>query len=127
MSVGVRSPSARLAVQKLGGNIRVARLKRRFPVKDFAERMGVSERTVVRLEKGDGGVGIGTLAMACLILGELDRISGFLDAGSDDTGLLLEQERLPRRFVRKRRRGASSTAVDHNPTQSGTDDEGVGF
>ena len=90
--------------------------------------MGVSERTVSRLEKGDGGVGIGTLAMACLVLGELDRVSGFLDPGSDDTGLFMEQERLPRRIDAKRRPGASSGAAGRNPAQSGNDDdEGVGF
>ena len=122
------SPSARRALHSLGADLKVARLKRRIPVKEFAERIGVSERTVTRLEKGDGGVGIGTLAMACMVLGELDRISGFLDAGSDDTGLFMEKERLPRRIDRKRRSGTSSRAADRSPAQRGNDDdEGVGF
>lgn len=128
MTIRALSPSARRALQSLGADLRVARLKRRIPVKEFAERMGVSKRTVARLEKGDGGVGIGTLAMACMVLGELDRISGFLDAGSDDTGLLMEKGRLPRRIDTKRRPGVSSTAADRNLAQSGNDDEeGVGF
>lgn len=122
------SPSARRALQSLGADLRVARLKRRIPVSEFAERMGVSKRTVARLEKGDGGVGIGTLAMACLVLGELDRISGFLDAGSDDTGLLMEKEKLPKRIDTRRRPGASSGGMSRNPAQYGNDDEeGVGF
>ena len=127
MATRTFSPSARRALQSLGADLRVARLKRRIPVKEFAERMGVSKRTVARLEKGDGGVGIGTLAMACLVLGELDRISGFLDAGSDDTGLLMEKENLPRRIDSRRRPGASSGGMVRNPAQSGNDDEGVGF
>lgn len=128
MANRIPSPRARRALQSLGSNLKVARLKRRFPVKEFAERIGVSERTVLRLEKGDDGVGIGTLAMACNALGELDRISDFLDAGSDDTGLLLERERLPKRIVGKRRMKASSVAADRNPAQPGNDDEeGVGF
>ncbi len=94
-------------------------------MKDFAERLGVSERTVARLEKGDGGVRIETLAMACLVLGELDRISGFLDAGSDDIGLLLEKERLPKRIRSK----ASARPIDHDSGQSGNDggNGSVGF
>ncbi len=94
-------------------------------MKDFAERLGVSERTVARLEKGDGGVRIETLAMACLVLGELDRISGFLDAGSDDIGLLLEKERLPKRIRSK----ASARPIGHDSGQSGNDggNDSVGF
>lgn len=128
MAVRTLSPSARRALQSLGADLRVARLKRRIPVKEFAERMGVSKRTVARLERGDGGVGIGTLAMACVVLGELDRISGFLDAGSDDTGLLMEKEKLPRRIDTRRRPGASSRGMGRNQAQFGNDDEeGVGF
>lgn len=128
MAVKVPSPNARRALRSLGANLRVARVKRRIPVKGFAERIGVSERTVIRFEKGDAGVSIGTLAMACLVLGELDRITHFLDAGSDDIGLLMEQERLPKRIRRRRIAPASSTAADRDPAQSGNDDdEGVGF
>lgn len=121
-------PSSRAAqsLEQLGANIRVARLKRRFSIKDFAVRMGVSEGTVMRLEKGDAGVGIGTLAMACLVLGEVDRISDFLDMGSDDTGLLLDMERLPRR-IDKKRKAASATGPDKSPGLPGHDDTGVAF
>lgn len=96
------SVSARRALEALGANIKTARLKRRIAMKEFAERIGVSESTLARLEKGDGGVSIGTLAMACLVLGEIERMSGFLDPGSDDTGLLLDREALPKRIDRKR-------------------------
>lgn len=128
MAVKLPSPSAHRALQSLGTNLKVARVKRRIPVKGFAERIGVSERTVIRFEKGDAGVSIGTLAMACLVLGELDRITHFLDAGSDGIGLLMEQEKLPKRIHKKRNAPASSTAADRNTAQYGNDDdEGVGF
>ena len=119
------SPSAERALRSLGSNWKVARLKRRISMKDFAERLGVSERSVARLEKGDGGVRIETLAMACLVLGELDRISNFLDVGSDDIGLLLEQERLPKRIRSK----VSAKSFDHDSGQSGNygGSGGVGF
>ena len=59
----------------MGGNLKTARLKRRIAVKDFANRVGVSDRTIMRLEKDDADVSTGTLVMACLVLGEIDRVS----------------------------------------------------
>lgn len=128
MAYRISSPRAHRALQSLGANLKVARVKRRISVKGFAKRIGVSERTVVRLEKGDSGVSVGTLAMACTVLGELDRISNFLDAGSDDIGLLLEQEKLPKRIDGKRKSQTPATTADRSPGQSVDDDDaGVGF
>ena len=128
MVVKVNSVSARRALEALGANIKTARLKRRISVKGFAERIGVSESTVARLEKGDDGVSIGTLAMACLALGEIGRISDFLDAGTDDTGLLLDRESLPKRIDRKRTPKLSSSSQNKAvPIADGDDEEGVGF
>tara|TARA_R110002049_G_scaffold247690_6_gene422219 strand:+ start:13936 stop:14322 length:387 start_codon:yes stop_codon:yes gene_type:complete len=128
MAVKVNSVSARRALEALGANIKTARLKRRISVKGFAERIGVSESTVARLEKGDDGVSIGTLAMACLVLGEIDRVSDFLDPGSDDTGLLLDRESLPKRIDRKRKtKSSSGDEARTDPIAGGDDEEGVGF
>lgn len=126
MAAKISSLNASRALEALGMHIKTARLKRRISVKGFAERIGVSERTVIRLEKGDDGVSIGTLAMACLVLGEIERISNLLDPGSDDIGLLLDRESLPKRIAKKR----SKTPAE--PTSSKTDsphndDEGIGF
>lgn len=128
MAIKVNSVSARRALEALGVNIKTARLKRRISVKDFAERIGVSESTVARLEKGDDGVSIGTLAMACLVLGEIDRISEFLDPGSDDTGLLLDRDALPKRIDRKRKVSSTATGKEQASSPAESDDaEGVGF
>lgn len=128
MAIKINSLNARRALEALGANIKTARLKRRISVKGFAERIGVSESTVIRLEKGDDGVSIGTLAMACLVLGELDRISDFLDAGSDDTGLLLDRKMLPKRIDRKRSPVSSSSGKNQPDLSLDVDDdEGVGF
>lgn len=127
MAVKVSSLNARRALEALGANIKTARLKRRISVKEFAERVGVSESTVIRLEKGNDGVSIGTLAMGCLVLGEIDRISDFLDPGSDDTGLLLDREALPKRIDRKRGSRPTKSAKGQIATPDSDDDEGVGF
>ena len=128
MTVKVKSVTAQRALASMGENIRVARLKRRISVKGFAERMGVSESTVARLEKGDGGVRIGTLAMACLVLGEIHRVSEFLDIATDDTGLLLDRASLPKRINRNRRSGPVA-ARNHEieSVQQADDEEGIGF
>lgn len=126
MAVKIPSLNARRALEVLGTNIKIARLKRRISVREFAERAGVSERTIIRLEKGDDGVSIGTLAMACLVIGEIDRVSDLLDPGSDETGLLLDREALPKRIDRKR--GSRPAAAGKGKIAlSGDDDEGVGF
>lgn len=127
MAAKISSLNARRALETLGANIKTARLKRRISVRDFAERVGASESTIMRLEKGDEGVGIGTLAMACLVLGEIDRISEFLDSGSDDTGLLLDREALPKRINRKHSPGSAQSGRSHIERADSDDDEGVGF
>ena len=128
MAAKVNSVSARRALAALGTNIKTARLKRRISMKDFAQRISVSESTVARLEKGDDGVSIGTLAMACLVLGEVDQVARFLDPASDDTGLLLDREALPKRIGRKRKM-RSKTGDDSQRTVSAEsdDEDGVGF
>lgn len=98
------APSVRRNLATLGGNIRIARKKRRILVADFAVRTGVSVPTVVRLERGDPGVSIGTLANALRALGELDRLGELLDMATDDAGLLLEASELPQRIRRRRLR-----------------------
>jgi transcriptional regulator with XRE-family HTH domain len=126
MAVKMKSLSARRALEALGANIKTARLRRRISVKGFAERIGVSERTVIRLEKGDDGVSIRSLVMACLVLGEIDQITGLLDPGSDDTGLFLDREALPKRIDQKRGSGRTSSTREETAHPE-SDDEGVGF
>ncbi len=94
------TPSAARAVRSLGRDLQIARKKRRMPMADFAERMGVSLGTLTRLEKGEPGVSLGAFAMALLALGELRRLDEVLDVSRDDTGLLLDVAALPQRIRR---------------------------
>jgi transcriptional regulator with XRE-family HTH domain len=91
------------AINKLGGDIALARRRRRMSQASFAERMGVSLATVKRLETGDPRVAIETIARALHVLGEIGRIDALLDTGEDAIGLVLMDERLPKR-VRARKR-----------------------
>lgn len=62
------SRTVRHACELLGTEIKQGRLERRWPIRELAERAGVTPRTVVRVEKGDPTVGIGIcfdLAVLC--------------------------------------------------------------
>ena len=100
MSERLYPPSVQRTLKEFGRNIQIARKKRRMPVADFAERMGVSQGTLVRLEQGEPGVGVGVVAMALLVLGELSRLGDILDVSRDDTGLMLDVDSLPQRIRR---------------------------
>jgi len=114
-------------LRQLGRDIRTARKKRRLSVADFCARINVSDKTLKKLEDGDGGVRLETFAAALLALGELDRLARLLDPASDDTGLVLDQKRLPGRITRPRsevRQGkGTQTAGGHRAD----DDEGSAF
>ncbi|MDE0039991.1 MAG: helix-turn-helix transcriptional regulator [Gammaproteobacteria bacterium] len=97
------SPAMRRRLKTLGDDIRTARRKRRISQADLASRIGVSTGTVKRLEAGDPGVAIGTLAMALLAYGKIDRLVNLLPEEADDIGLWIDRENLPQR-IRKRKR-----------------------
>lgn len=85
------------ALERLGRDIRNARLRRNVAVVDLAMRAGTSPSSIIRLERGDRGVGIGTLADVLVALGLLDRLIDLVDVRKDDLGLALSRDRLPRR------------------------------
>jgi transcriptional regulator with XRE-family HTH domain len=91
------SPKVRPALERLGQDIRNARLRRSIAVADLALRSGTSASSIARLEKGDPGVAIGTLADVLVVLGLVERLADLIDVRKDDLGLALSSERLPQR------------------------------
>jgi transcriptional regulator with XRE-family HTH domain len=57
------------AIEQLGANLAVARLRRKESLAAWAKRMGVSVPTLMRLESGDPGVGMGIYATALWLVG----------------------------------------------------------
>ena len=113
------SPAVRRVLRALGDDMRTARRRRRITQADLAARMGVSVGTVKRLEAGDSGLAIGSLAMAMLAFGKLDRLLEVLPEHADDIGFMLDRENLPQR-VRRRKLTTSSkdegeTLYDRSP------------
>jgi hypothetical protein len=58
--------------------------------------------TLLKVEKGDPGVAMGTYATVLFVLGLLERLADVADPAQDKTGLQLEEEHLPLR-IRTRR------------------------
>jgi DNA-binding XRE family transcriptional regulator len=87
----------RRSLTKFGLDLSTARRKRHLTVEMLAERVGVSRTTYLKVEKGDPKVSMGIYAMALFVLGFPDALAQIADARQDDTGLLLEAERLPKR------------------------------
>lgn len=63
----------------------------------LADRAGISRDTLVRLERGDGGVSIEKLLRVLRALGILDGFVRALDPYETDVGRLRSEERLPQR------------------------------
>ena len=61
-------PATVAAIEKLGADLAVARLRRKESLKTWAQRLGVSVPTLQRLEAGDPGVGIGIVASALWLI-----------------------------------------------------------
>lgn len=100
----VLPPFVKQSLAKFGRDFATARRKRGLTVLAMADRMGVARNTYLRVEKGDPGVGLGAYAMALFVLGMGDPLSSILDVSRDDTGLLLDEARLPRRVRMKKSR-----------------------
>jgi transcriptional regulator with XRE-family HTH domain len=75
----------------------LARRKRRLTLAMAAERTGVAKSTYARLEQGDPSVAMGVYAMGLFVLGFGEILGDLTDASRDDQGLLLDEQRLPKR------------------------------
>jgi transcriptional regulator with XRE-family HTH domain len=125
----VGSPKSKAALEALGQDIRDARLRRGIAVADLAVRAGASASTVARLEKGDAGVAVGTLADVLVVLGLVDRLGDLVDIRKDDLGLALTSEQQPRRgrsFAAKPRKHSDQRATPPDDPDS-IDPDGATF
>ena len=75
------------ALQKLGADLAVARLRRKESLRTWAKRLGVSLSTLQRLEAGDPAVSIGIIASALWLINR-DGELGNLAAPEHDRGAL---------------------------------------
>ena len=103
----VLPPMVRRSLTKFGADLALARRKRHVTTEMMSERLGVAKSTYVRVEKGDPTVSMGVYAMALFVLGFGNALGDVVDASRDEQGLLLDQQRVPKR-VRSKREPSSS-------------------
>lgn len=82
----------------------LARRRRHLSQAMLAERLGTSVMTVRRMESGHPGIALQHLARALHVFGELEKLNDLLDTSQDAVGLVLMDERVPRR-VHKPKQG----------------------
>ena len=95
------------ALRQLGENIAIARRRRGESRPAWAQRIGVSVPTLIRLEKGDPGVSMATYASALWLIGRV-QVLGTLAAPENDMGAL---EAEVRKAQTRRRVSAAQSAV----------------
>lgn len=94
-------PAASQALRKLGENLAIARVRRRETQRAWAARLGISIPTLIRLERGDPGVGLGIVATALWMLGRAQALPELADPEKDRGALEREvREAVKRRTVR---------------------------
>lgn len=94
-------PAVTQALARLGENLAIARIRRHESQRAWAKRLGVSVPTLIRLERGDAGVGVGIYATALWLMGRAAALPE-LAAPNEDLGALESDVRkaLRRRAVR---------------------------
>jgi transcriptional regulator with XRE-family HTH domain len=94
---GKSPPSVRRALRDVASSAASWRKLRGLTQVQLADRAGVSRDTIVRLERGDGGVSLENLLRILRGLGILDGLPQALDPYETDIGRLRSEEQLPRR------------------------------
>jgi len=100
------------ALRQLGENIAIARARRRESQRVWAERIGISVPTLIRLEKGDPTVSMGAYASALWLMGRGQAL-GDLAAPATDLGALELDVREARRLRPVRAPRSISARLGH--------------
>lgn len=96
-------PQATHALRRLGENLAIGRARRRESQRIWAGRLGISIPTLIRMERGDPGVGMGIYATALWLLGRTQALSELADPQYDYGALELDVREAKRRhFARKK-------------------------
>ncbi|PLY41242.1 DNA-binding protein [Janthinobacterium sp. ROICE36] len=98
------------AIEKLGADLAVARLRRKESLRSWAQRMGVTVATLQRLEAGDPSIGLGIVATALWLI-KRDGQLRHLAAPEHDQGALEMDVREAVELGRTRARASEETRL----------------
>lgn len=82
----------------MGEQIKLARMRRKYPVQVIADRAGISRATLWKVEKGDPGVAMGIYAKVLKAIGLGDDIT--LLARDDELGHIIQDSELLKKRMR---------------------------
>ena len=80
-------PAAADALRRLGEHLAIARVRRKQSQRVWAQRLGVSVPTLIRIERGEPNVSLGLLATALWLIGRVHELPE-LAAPAHDRGAL---------------------------------------
>ncbi len=115
-------PSTVAALEQLGADLAVARLRRKESLKTWAKRMGVSVPTLLRLEAGEATVSLGVVATALWLIGR-DGMLATLATPKEDRGALELDVRQAETLGRERARATAQAKMTRASKQQSQQDE----
>ena len=111
-------PSTLAALEKLGADLAVARLRRGESLKTWSSRLGITVPTLQRLEGGDPGVGIGILATALWLIGRDGELTA-LAAPEHDKGALDQDVRQAIALGKRRAQASAEARMNRKQNEGG--------
>ena len=103
-------PATLAAIEKLGADLAVARLRRKESLASWAKRMGVSISTLQRLESGDPTISVGIVASALWLMSR-DSAIAELAAPANDRGAMELEVREAEELGRARARASQEARI----------------
>ncbi len=97
-------------LSRLGQNLKLARLRRKYSAEMVAQRAGITRKTLAGVERGDSTVAIGTYARVMQVLRLEDDLSKL--AADDPLGRQLQDAGLTAKRRAPKRSSAPSAASD---------------
>ena len=96
-------PKNQKILQTMGGNIKLARLRRKLSTEQVAERAGIGRMTLYKIEQGNPSVALGNYIQVLFIIGLQDDLAQV--AANDPLGRKLQDAELTmkKRAPRKKR------------------------
>ena len=97
MAIAAIPLEVRSAAQRLGENMRLARVRRRLSQEELAQACGITRKTLYALEKGAPGASVATAFTVLWKLGLLSTAAALADPDADEHGKILEAARRSKR------------------------------
>ena len=100
-------------LENVGGNLKLARLRRNYSAQTVSQRAGISRKTLYRVEQGDPAVALGIYARVLQVL-RLEQVLELL-AADDELGRKLQDAQLAPKRRSSKRQAASPQVGEVDP------------